>query len=508
MLQSLSNTHGVSLRQLLPSAEFHGASDIRVGTCASDSRACQSGDLFVCLIGANRDGHDYAQAAVRRGARAILSERCVSVDGLPTCIVEDSRVAYGQLCQALAGNPSRNVKCIGITGTNGKTTTTALLASVLQAAGHSTGMLGTLGYFDGYDSSAATLTTPGAPELAHWLGRMRDNGCSHAVMEVSSHALSQARVAGIEFDVACVTNIRRDHLDYHGSLANYRAAKAKLFQHLAPEGFVVLNADDPVTSGLVGSLQTPVLTVGMHESAEITASLIERCRSEQTFLISAGSDHAAVRTRMIGDHHIYNCLVATAVGLAYGIDLETIVRGLEAVGQVAGRLEHIECGQPFGVFVDYAHTPHALAAVLDSLRPVTAGKLICVFGAGGNRDAQKRPLMASTVESRADVTIVTSDNPRHEDSSRIAKHIYAGFDEPHKVEHIQDRRAAIEKALALAGPDDCVLIAGKGHETTQIVGNQRIALDDRDVARRWLYNLSAVEARSWGGHAWMTIGNS
>jgi UDP-N-acetylmuramoyl-L-alanyl-D-glutamate--2,6-diaminopimelate ligase len=200
--------------------------------------------------------------------------------------------------------------------------------------------------------------------------------------------------------------------------------------------------------------------------------------------------------------------MATAVGLAYGIDLETIVRGLEAVNHVAGRLERIECGQPFGVFVDYAHTPHALATVLDTLRPVTAGKLICVFGAGGDRDAQKRPLMASAVESRADVTIVTTDNPRHEDPSEIARHIYSGFDEPQNVESIADRREAIERALAMAGTDDCVLIAGKGHETAQIVGGQRIAFDDRDIARRWLYNLSAAETLPWRGHSWMSISNS
>ncbi len=224
-----------------------------------------------------------------------------------------------------------------------------------------------------------------------------------------------------------MTNVTHDHLDYHASLRNYRLAKAKLFDHLADEGFAVLNADDPGSAGYLRQLDGPVLTVGIEAAAEITATPVEQCLSEQTFLLTAGSETVPVRTQMIGTHHIYNCLAAAAVGLAYGIELTTVVRGLESVGHVPGRLERIECGQPFGVFVDFAHTPDALTGVLKTLRQVTAGRLICVFGAGGERDRQKRPLMGRAVEQGADVAILTNDNPRHEDPQAIFRDVLDGF---------------------------------------------------------------------------------
>jgi len=246
-------------------------------------------------------------------------------------------------------------------------------------------------------------------------------------MEVSSHALDQSRVAGAKFDAVCVTNVAHDHLDYHASLQDYRQAKAKLFDHLAEEGFAVLNADDPGSAEYWRRLEGPALTVGIDQAAEITAVPVEQCPSEQTFLLSAGSETVPVRTRMIGRHHIYNCLTAAAVGLAYGIELTDVARGLEFVGHVPGRLERIECGQPFSVFVDYAHTPDALRTVLKTLREVTAGRLICVFGAGGGRDRQKRPGMGRAVERRADLAILTNDNPRREDPQAIFRDILGGF---------------------------------------------------------------------------------
>ena len=505
MLRSVDQPQGVSLRHLLPSAEFHGARDIRVTSCAGDSRICRPGDLFVALEGTRHDGHDFARHAAARGASAVLAERALPLGGLPTCIVPDTRKAYGQLCQALAGNPSHRLKVIGVTGTNGKTTTAALIAGVLEAAGCRTGIIGTLGYYDGVDVQPAVLTTPSAPMLATWLARMEANGCTHAVVEVSSHALSQARIAGIELDCGCVTNVRRDHLDYHGSLANYRSAKARLFDYLTPDALAVLNADDAVASSFLSLLDRPTLTVGLRAAAEITGALVERFKSEQTFLLSAGSDTVAVRTQMIGDHHIQNCLMAAAVGFGYGFDLATVVRGLESVGHVPGRLERIECGQPFGLFVDYAHTPHALCSALDALRDVTQRRLICVFGAGGERDTMKRPLMGRAVEKRADVVIVTTDNPRHENPETIVYDILAGCERPSQVELIADRAEAIHRALRLAEPGDCVLIAGKGHEAEQIIGNERRSFDDRDVARSWLYNVCDHEPQSSGRS--MAIGN-
>jgi UDP-N-acetylmuramoyl-L-alanyl-D-glutamate--2,6-diaminopimelate ligase len=486
------------LRQVLPEADFSGVDDLRVTSCSRDSRRVESGDLFVALPGNVHDGRQFVQEAVWRGCRAVLAERPLPEIELPVCYVPDVRNAYGRVCQALAGDPSRHLKVVGITGTNGKTTTGCLIASVLATAGRRVGLVGTLGGFDGLDFDETQLTTPPSEILAAWLARMVANDCSHAVLEISSHALDQSRVAGITLDSACVTNVRRDHLDYHGSLGDYRLTKSRLLDHLTGEGFAVINADDPTSATLLPGINNPVLSVGIHSAAELTARVVERFASEQTFLLTAGSQTVPVRTRMIGKHHVYNCLVAAAVGLAYGADLATIVRGLENVEHVPGRLERLECGQPFGVFVDYAHTPDALSGSLQALREVVDGRLICVFGAGGDRDRTKRPLMGRAAEAGCDLAIITTDNPRSEDPGLIALHVLGGFRQPDAARLISDRGRAIAWALAQAGPGDCVLIAGKGHEKYQITGDRKIPFDDRDFARAWLYeNLPhAISSRA------------
>ena len=328
----------VSLHRLLPEAQIVGPSDIAISGCTCDSRQVRGGELFAALVGSRHDGHDFVAEAAARGCAAVLSERPAPDVALPWCVVPNAREAYSRLCHTLAGAPSRQLKLIGVTGTNGKTTTSCLIAGVLTAAGHRVGILGTLGYLDGRIVEPATHTTPPPERLATLLARMVGNECSHAVMEVSSHALDQSRVAGAAFDAACVTNVTHDHLDYHADWRAYRAAKGKLFEHLAEEGFAVLNADDPGSAEYVRRLDCPTLTVGIQAAAEITATPVEQCRSEQTFLLTAGSETVPVRTQMIGTHHIYNCLTAAAVGLAYGIELTTVVRGLESVGHVPGRL--------------------------------------------------------------------------------------------------------------------------------------------------------------------------
>jgi UDP-N-acetylmuramoyl-L-alanyl-D-glutamate--2,6-diaminopimelate ligase len=493
--------HPLSLRELLPEAEFLGADDIRLSGCGCDSRRVKPGQLFAVLPGSRHDGRHFIAEAAAQGCAAVLTQPPAPETHLPLCIVANARHAYGRICQALAGNPSRKLKLVGVTGTNGKTTTSCLIAGILSEAGYRVGLLGTLGYFDGETVAEAPLTTPPADQLATLLARIVQNGCSHAVMEVSSHALDQSRVAGVWFDAACVTNVSRDHLDYHRTIHDYRLSKSKLFAHLAPEGFAVINADDPTAAGYLRHLDGPVLTVAVRSAAEITGTLIEQCSSEQTFLLTAGSDTVPVRTRMIGTHHVYNCLVAAAVGLTYGLDLPTVVRGLEGVEQVPGRLERIQCGQPFGVFVDFAHTPDALTHSLRTLREVTQGRLLCVFGAGGDRDRQKRPLMGAAVESLAEVAIITSDNPRSEDPQKIADDLLRGFRDSAEAEVILDRVAAIHQALGSARPGDCVLIAGKGHENYQIVGDQRIPMDDREIARQWLYEVqpyAEISGGRWG----------
>jgi UDP-N-acetylmuramoyl-L-alanyl-D-glutamate--2,6-diaminopimelate ligase len=303
-------------------------------------------------------------------------------------------------------------------------------------------------------------------------------------------------LAGVDLDVACVTNVRPNHLDYHGTWRKYRETKARLFDYLAPEGFAVVNIDDPGAESLLAQVNGPVLSVGIDAPAEVTALSVEQLASEQTFLLTAGDETIVVRTPLIGARNITNCLVAAAVGLVYSIDLATIVAGLEAIERVPGRLERIECGQPFSVFVDYAHTPDALSASLNSLRTVTSGRLICVFGAGGDRDKPKRGLMGRAVEAAADLAVVTSDNPRHERPETIIGQIVAGFEEPSAARTIVDRREAITWALEQAQPGDCVLISGKGHETYQIVGDERLDFDDRAVAQGWLYELAPALGRA------------
>jgi len=492
MVLSLTRSSGTSLRELFADATLVGGGDIRATSVCSDSRQVRAGDVFVAISGVDHDGHDHVRQAIERGAKAVLAERQLPIAGVPVCIVSDTRIAYGQLCQALADNPSRQLRVIGVTGTNGKTTTAALVKSILNEAGARTGLLGTLGYFDGYDAAPASHTTPPAPVLAQWLARTAAQGCSHAVLEVSSHALCQSRIAGVELDAAIITNIGHDHLDYHGSVQNYRNAKVRLLSHLSPHGAVVLNIDDPACARLLSETFHPTLTISMRSEAELTATVVERHMGQQTFLLSAGSDTVPVRTRIIGDHHVYNCLCAAAVGLTYGFDLREVVRGIEAVTTVTGRMEPIVCGQPFPVFVDYAHTPDALEACLAALREVTTGRLICLFGAGGNRDREKRPLMGSIVERLSDIAIVTSDNPRDEDPRLIAADVLAGFTTSDHVHTIPDRAEAIAFALQSAAPNDCVVIAGKGHETYQVIGKQRVPFDDRAMTEQMLRRMFPV----------------
>jgi len=484
----------VSLRRVLPDAEFIGADDLCIQACSHDSRTVRSGELFVALRGTQHDGHEFAVEAAQRGCAGVLAERPLRGISVPVCYVPDTREAYGHVCQALAGHPARQMKVIGITGTNGKTTTSFLIAGILAAAGYQPGILGTLGCFDGAQWHNTQWTTPPQDALASSLARMVAHDCTHAVMEISSHALDQCRIAGVSLDAACVTNVQRDHLDYHRSIRDYRLTKSRVLDYLTGEGFAVLNADDSTTATYLAHVHSPVLTIGIRSAAEIVGRMLERQRSEQTFLLAAGSEAVPVVTKMIGMHHVYNCLMAAAVGLAYGIDLDTVVRGLESLDRVPGRLERIECGQPFGVFVDFAHTPDALRVCLETLREVVEGRLICVFGAGGQRDRQKRPLMARAVEELADAAVVTNDNPRGEDPMAIVRELLDGCRHPGAMQVIPDRAEAIAWALDQARPGDCVLIAGKGHEKYQILGDRTIEFDDCEVARQWLYENQEVTA--------------
>jgi UDP-N-acetylmuramoyl-L-alanyl-D-glutamate--2,6-diaminopimelate ligase len=490
MPSSSTYAQGVSLRQVLPEATFLGAGDIQAASCCDDSRGCRPGDLFAALEGARCDGHDYADEALANGASAILGERLLPL-GVPMCLVRDSREAFGRVCQALAGHPAERMTVIGIAGTLGKTTTSLLIANILEAAGAQVGVLGSLGYCDSQEAAPARETTPRPTEMADWLARMHAAGCTHAVIEVSSEALAKRRLAGLRLDAAVLTNVRRDHSDFHGTPENYVRAKRRLFEHLKPSGFCVLNADDRGSRPILNELSHPTLTVGLEQPADLTAAIVERHKSEQTFLLTAGRETAAVRTPLVGDHFAADCLTAVAVGLALGVDLPTAVRGLESARSIPGRLERLECGQPFGVFVDAARTPDALAATLRALREVTSGRLLCVYGAEGQRNRSQRPLLGRAVERYADWGVITSDNPRRESPLRIAHDILDGYRCPASAHLLPDRKKAIEYALNKARTGDTVLIAGKGAEGFQIVGAARREWNDREVARRWLYEAGA-----------------
>lgn len=492
MQPTLERAGRVSLRELFPQGQFFGTADIQFESCCGDAYRCQPGDLFIAIAGHDGDGHDLYREAVERGASAIIAERLLPA-GIPVCVVPDTRQAYGHICQLLAGHPADSMQVVGVTGTNGKTTTSMLIASVLDAASARVGVLSTLGRDDSRLTKPAPRTTPVPPEMASWLKQMSTNGCSHAVLEVSSHALSQHYTAGLQLDAAVLTNLRRDHVDLHGSVMNYRQTKARLFEQLKPGGFCVLNADDAGSQAILPKLNAPVITVGQREQAEIMATVIERHPSEQTFLLMAGNESVPVRTRMIGDHHISNCLEAAAVALVMGIDLATVARGLEAVERLPGRMERVECGQRFGVYVDSADNPDRLAIALKALRKVTSGRVLCVFGTPDYRPADDRPMMGRVVERAADLGVLTGGHIAHAEPLQVLHDVLDGYDRPARAHLIPTRAQAIQWTLEQAKPGDSVLIAGEGRLGAATEMDGAVTHVDYDVARGWLHETARAE---------------
>lgn len=477
---------GVLVSQVLPEAK-RVARDLRVTSCCSDARAVRKGDLFVCLLQDDDDGHDFAIDAVARGAVAVVAERALPLS-VPVIMVEDTREAYGRICQALVDNPSREMCTIGVTGTHGKTTVAKLLTAILRTAGKRTGVINTLEASDGV--TPITSSDPTAPtELARSLAEMQATGCTHAVLEMSSRDLAQRRVAGVELDGAVVTNLRSAHIDLHGTVVNYHRSKRRVFDLLKNHGFATLNADDPCSHKLIDSLDCPTMTIGLEADAEISATVIERHASEQTFLLSAGDEMIPVRTRMIGDHHVRHCLQAAAAALVLGIDLETIVRGLERVESIPGRMERIECGQPFSVFVDVADSPDRLAVALKTLRRVTKGRLICVASASCATPADERPLLGRVVERNTSLGILTTSRTGGEKPLAMIHDLLDGYDRPARAHVMPDREQAIAYALSQAQPDDCVLIAGGEEQAARRQAKRNLIAADRQIAEQWLYQV-------------------
>ncbi len=468
-----------------------------VESVTEDSRRVVPGSVFVAVRGEHVDGHNYIAQAIEAGAVAVISERSgLSMPAeTPYFVVPNARRALGVLAHALADHPSKAMRVTGVTGTNGKSSTIALVHRTLEKAGKSAAAFGTLGYVVGGELLPAARTTPFGEELADMFARARDAGNSHAVMEVSSHALEQDRVAGIEFDVAAFTNLTQDHLDYHPDMDAYRRAKLLLFERISgPDGFTVVNVDDPSGPAFIDASQVPCYTYGA--GGDCRAVAVETGVSRTRFTVETPWGTAAIEMRLLGHHNVSNALCTVAVCGGLGLPLDAIARGIGSLECVPGRFEHVDAGQPYQVVVDYAHTEDGLRNVLRAARAICSGKVITVFGCGGDRDKGKRPKMAAAVAELGDLAIITSDNPRTEDPGQILLDVEAGMAGTGKSERedywkVLDRAEAIRRGIALAEPGDLVLIAGKGHEDYQILGAETIHFDDREVARAVLEERQA-----------------
>jgi UDP-N-acetylmuramoyl-L-alanyl-D-glutamate--2,6-diaminopimelate ligase len=478
----------ISPRQII------GPLDRVVESIAYDSRRVQRNGLFVALRGEKVDGHQFVEQAVEKGAAVIVTEHEVQSPRATCLVVENTRPALADLAATFYEHPARRLKLAAVTGTNGKTTTTFLLKHICEKAGLRCGLLGTVRYEIGDRVLPAVRTTPESLEVQELLAQMVNAGCKAAAMEVSSHALAQDRVRGIEWDVAVFTNLTQDHLDFHGTMENYFEAKAALFTGLAEQksktnAAAVINIDDRHGAQLVDRLdkKVPVITYGVGARADFRASNYHAEFAGTSYQLDARGKSYLVRVPLIGRFNVANSMAALAAATSMGVSLREAVLSLGRSPQVPGRLEAVPAKRQFQIFVDYAHTDDALLNVLKTLRELSPRKLIVVFGCGGDRDKQKRPLMARVADQNADFSIITSDNPRKEDPDAIIADAEKGF-RSDRYEKITDREKAIARAIELAQPRDIVLIAGKGHEAYQEFADHTIPFDDIQVARRALEN--------------------
>ncbi len=485
-MQLKTLTAAITPRQIL------GPVDQDIECIAYDSRRVQKNCLFVALRGEKSDGHQFIDQAIDRGATAIVTEREEKYVRATSVVVENARSALADLAAAFYERPARRLKMAGVTGTNGKTTTTFLIKHICEKAGLRCGLLGTVRYEIGERVLPAIRTTPESLEVQELLAQMVAAGCKAAAMEVSSHALAQERTRGLEWDVAVFTNLTQDHLDFHETMENYFEAKAKLFtalpeQKLKKKNIAVINADDHYGKLLINRIgkKTPVVTYGMGARADFRASNYRMEFGGTSYQLDARGKSYLVRVPLIGRFNVANSLAALAASNNLGVSLREAILSLSKSPQVPGRLESVPAKRQFQVFVDYAHSDDALLNVLKTLRDLQPRRLIVVFGCGGDRDRKKRPLMGKVADQNADFSIITSDNPRKENPDAIIAEVEKGF-RSDRFEKIPDRAEAIARAVALAQPRDIVLIAGKGHETYQEFADHTIPFDDVQVARRAL----------------------
>jgi UDP-N-acetylmuramoyl-L-alanyl-D-glutamate--2,6-diaminopimelate ligase len=478
------------LIQNLPGSEASGSTERDIAGIAYDSRKVKPGTLFVALRGEKADGHSFIEQAIGAGAVAVMGEKVDADSRIATVRVPDARAAMADVAAAFFQYPAQRLKMLGVTGTNGKTTTTFLIKHICDKEMLRCGLLGTVRYEIGDRILPASRTTPESLDVHELLAQMRSAGCKAAAMEVSSHALAQDRVRCIEWDCAVFTNLTQDHLDYHGTMEKYFAAKSLLFTGLGAQkkkAAAVINADDRYGARLAALCQVPVITYGLGARADFRASEMKTDFSGSSYQLDAKGKSFLVRLPLIGRFNVYNSLAAIAAAASIGIEVRNAVVALASAPHVPGRLEAAPIKRQFRVFIDYAHTDDALINVMKTLRELSPRRLIVVFGCGGNRDKAKRPRMGAAVDELADWSIVTSDNPRKEDPAAIIEDIRKGY-RGDRYEVVVDRREAIFKAVAMAQPRDIVLIAGKGHETYQEFADFTVPFDDAHVATQ------AVEA--------------
>ena len=469
----------------------------------ADSRKVKEGSLFICLCGSRTDGHQFAAKACREGASAVIAEKEVHVpEGKAVIYVRDTRKAMEDITPYFFGYPAQKMRMIAVTGTNGKTTSTHIINHILIHEGYKSGLIGTIHALIGQEEVPTHNTTPDVIDLQKLLYRMQQSGATHVSMEVSSHALALGRVEGCEFDTAGFTNLTEDHLDFHKTMDNYAKAKAILFHKVSSEGQVkkhktaVINADDPYAHVMTDAVDHKnicgCIMYSIDKPSDLKASNIKFNGKSSDFDVAYKGKTWEVHTHLAGRFNVYNVLTAMGCALAEGIPMDHIIDALSDFHAVPGRFELIDEGQPFTVVVDYAHTPDGLENILKTAKEITRGRIITVFGCGGDRDKMKRPIMGRIAAQNADVVIVTSDNPRTEDPEEIVKEVAAGVKEiasrkPSLSYVIQpDRRTAIQEAVGMARPGDIVLIAGKGHENYQILKTRTIHFDDREEARKAL----------------------
>lgn len=468
----------------------NGPLEAEIKGIAYDSRSVDKGFLFVAIKGFSVDGHDYIEDAIDKGAIAVVTEEAAGVKedlfvqrGVAHIVVSDSRKALAQISSSFYGRPSDSLTLVGITGTNGKTTTSYVTKGILDAAGKKAGLIGTIHYIIGDRVLKAPHTTPESLDLQMYLREMLDNEIEYTILEVSSHALELYRVEGCSFKVAAFTNFSQDHLDFHGTMDEYFRAKSRLFTYLVEGGKAVLNQDDPAVRSLTEKLDCDVITCGLGEGAMIRAiNIRSQDRDGLTFDVITPEGQFALRSRLVSRFNVYNILMSVGIAHALGIDQEAIQRGILETGPVSGRFERIEEGQDFLCIVDYAHTEDALRKLIEEARLLTRGRVITVFGCGGDRDRTKRPIMGEVATELSDFVIITSDNPRSEDPLDIIREILKGIRRDNYSLFV-DRAEAIREAVSMAQKGDTLLIAGKGHEDYQEISGVRYPFSDKEILR-------------------------